>query len=458
MLSVDNLTKSPKKKGDFEINGVSYRKLRDTLQKNDRSAVKVLEISDENSTSTIQETTSAQNPSPKKWVLKKKFPNKKFPKENDLQFNQEREGIEKYHGVKTSTLERTDKKGNTNRYIIDRYFEGKNLFQYKAKNWFEKICICRAAAAFISIMHDNGDIHGDVTPSNFLFDSTGNFVVGIDFEFLHGKQFSGTLLYAPPEVVNVMRYPSRSSDVYELGKTFIEFLDIYVDSDMDQLKDKQKLTLDSTKIHNFSKLTDLEKKSLKTLLTQMTSDNITRRLFLTQVIEVLDTIIASHQKDYLSTIIKHFFEMAAFKEFIPTPPPIDKNEKIEKLKNLVKSIIGFLTPIAKYNNIALQALGDSQENIPVNYPITFYQLLVKINKSNYDDAFVNQVTYDLAEIFANFRTKKIFSTELLSQIGDFLQLPRDENKIDVITQNAAQPLEQLLEKGWEEEGNTCNIV
>ena len=80
----------------------------------------------------------------------------------------------------------------------------------------------------LDYIHSRNIIHGDLKPSNILFDNSGNIRL-VDFGLAAymdkdtSRRRSGTLEFAPPEIIKNGAF-SIQSDLYSLGLIFYEFL------------------------------------------------------------------------------------------------------------------------------------------------------------------------------------------------------------------------------------------
>ncbi len=115
--------------------------------------------------------------------------------------------------------------------IVEEFIAGETLSERKkllteteARKILLQIC------DGLKFLHGQGIIHRDIKPSNLILQSGGNIRL-IDFDaartFKAGQaedtKFLGTKGYAPPEQFGFGQTDSRS-DIYSLGKTFLELL------------------------------------------------------------------------------------------------------------------------------------------------------------------------------------------------------------------------------------------
>ena len=109
-------------------------------------------------------------------------------------------------------------------FIAGETLEGKILNEKAARQILLQLC------DGLKVLHAQGIIHRDIKPSNLILQSGGNIRL-IDFDaariFKQGQdedtRYLGTKGYAPPEQFGFGQ-TDRRSDIYSLGKTFLELL------------------------------------------------------------------------------------------------------------------------------------------------------------------------------------------------------------------------------------------
>jgi serine/threonine protein kinase len=101
-------------------------------------------------------------------------------------------------------------------------------------------------ASATSYLHDRGIAHGDLKPDNILLDAEGNPKL-IDLGYCHtvrvagDAEKSGTLHYAPPEILRTGPFDTQKADVWSLGIVLFTMVSgrfPYLASDDDELFDQ----------------------------------------------------------------------------------------------------------------------------------------------------------------------------------------------------------------------------
>ena len=104
--------------------------------------------------------------------------------------------------------------------IISDYAQGGSLAERMVRkyNWKKAIAIILKMAAGLDFAHKNNIVHGNVRPSNVLFDAEEEIKL-IDFGLPEHYDTPGKNWYQPPE-----RKQSRAGDIYSVGVIFHQML------------------------------------------------------------------------------------------------------------------------------------------------------------------------------------------------------------------------------------------
>ncbi len=126
-----------------------------------------------------------------------------------------------------------DAKGNLRRCLLMEYIDGYNLKYFidnRVMTLKEMILICIQLCEGLDFLHQNGVVHRDVKPANFLFSRDGKQVKIVDFGLSKSKsnwrtrwmkESGGTRLYMSPEQIKKKSLDARS-DIFSFGITMFE--------------------------------------------------------------------------------------------------------------------------------------------------------------------------------------------------------------------------------------------
>lgn len=116
--------------------------------------------------------------------------------------------------------------------FVMEYFEGKSLketLEQKKLNDEEIELILKQMIAALSYVHEEGLIHGNIKPSNFIFDNKGNlkltdFGISIHTSTENSEYTQtathinmGTPMYMSPEQIRSLKEVTKLTDIYSLG-------------------------------------------------------------------------------------------------------------------------------------------------------------------------------------------------------------------------------------------------
>lgn len=130
-------------------------------------------------------------------------------------------------------LTEEDRSGNLRRCLIMEYIDGPNLKKYiedRELTMKQMIDICVKLSQGLDFLHQNGIVHRDVKPGNFLFSRDGTQVKIVDFGLSKSttswrmrwiKESGGTRLYMSPEQLEKRALDARS-DIFSFGITMYE--------------------------------------------------------------------------------------------------------------------------------------------------------------------------------------------------------------------------------------------
>lgn len=126
-----------------------------------------------------------------------------------------------------------DREGNKRRCLVMEFIDGYDLKRHITERDLsikQMIDVMIKLAEGLDFLHQNGIVHRDVKPANFMFPRDGNSVKILDFglsEFSAGwrgrwmKKGGGTRLYMSPEQLRKKRIDQRS-DIFSFGITMYE--------------------------------------------------------------------------------------------------------------------------------------------------------------------------------------------------------------------------------------------
>ena len=126
-----------------------------------------------------------------------------------------------------------DAKGNLRRCLLMEYIDGYNLKYFidnRVMSLKDMVQICIQLCEGLDFLHQNGVVHRDVKPANFLFSRDGKQVKIVDFGLSKSKsswrtrwmkESGGTRLYMSPEQIRKKNLDARS-DIFSFGITMFE--------------------------------------------------------------------------------------------------------------------------------------------------------------------------------------------------------------------------------------------
>jgi serine/threonine-protein kinase len=126
-----------------------------------------------------------------------------------------------------------DAKGNLRRCLLMEYIDGYNLKYFidnRVMSLKDMIAISIQLCEGLDFLHQNGVVHRDVKPANFLFSKDGRQVKIVDFGLSKSKsswrtrwmkESGGTRLYMSPEQIKKKSLDARS-DIFSFGITMFE--------------------------------------------------------------------------------------------------------------------------------------------------------------------------------------------------------------------------------------------
>lgn len=128
--------------------------------------------------------------------------------------------------------ETVDRMGRTRRCIVMEFIDGYNLKKHIEERDLtipQMIDICIRLCHGLDYLHQNGIIHRDVKPANFLFSKDGKQVKIVDFGLSKTtdwtnwftKETGGTRIYMSPEQL-LKRSLDARSDIFSFGITMYE--------------------------------------------------------------------------------------------------------------------------------------------------------------------------------------------------------------------------------------------
>lgn len=131
-------------------------------------------------------------------------------------------------------VEQMDRHGESRRCLLMEYIDGHNLREFinnRSLSVAQMIRICIRLAKGLDFLHQNGVVHRDVKPENFLFSRDMSKVKIVDFGLSKsnsgwrarwGKERGGgTRRYMSPEQLGKKRLDARS-DIFSFGITMYE--------------------------------------------------------------------------------------------------------------------------------------------------------------------------------------------------------------------------------------------
>jgi eukaryotic-like serine/threonine-protein kinase len=128
-----------------------------------------------------------------------------------------------------------DRYGNMRRCLIMEYIDGHNLKKHiedRDLTMRQMTDVCIQLLHGLDFLHQNGIVHRDVKPGNFLFSRDGTKVKIVDFGLSKSttswrtrwmKESGGTRLYMSPEQLQKRKLDARS-DIFSFGITMYELL------------------------------------------------------------------------------------------------------------------------------------------------------------------------------------------------------------------------------------------
>lgn len=126
-----------------------------------------------------------------------------------------------------------DNEGNLRRCLLMEFVDGPNLKKHitdRDLSTKQMVDLCIRLCEGLDFLHQNGIVHRDVKPANFLFSRDGKQVKIIDFGLSKSnaswrtrwmRESGGTRLYMSPEQLRKKNLDSRS-DIFSFGITMYE--------------------------------------------------------------------------------------------------------------------------------------------------------------------------------------------------------------------------------------------
>jgi serine/threonine-protein kinase len=130
-------------------------------------------------------------------------------------------------------IEQEDRYGNVRRCLVMEYVDGHNLRKHindRDLSFKQMLSICIRLAQGLDFLHQNGRVHRDVKPENFLFSRDLSTVKIVDFGLSKSnadwrtrwiKERGGTRRYMSPEQLANKGLDARS-DIFSFGITMYE--------------------------------------------------------------------------------------------------------------------------------------------------------------------------------------------------------------------------------------------
>ncbi len=127
-----------------------------------------------------------------------------------------------------------DRMGNQRRCLLMEFIDGHNLKKHitdRDLTLRQMMDVCVKLSQGLDFLHQNGVVHRDVKPGNFLFSRDGTQVKIVDFGLSKSaaswrtrwmKESGGTRLYMSPEQLRKRQLDARS-DIFSFGITMFEF-------------------------------------------------------------------------------------------------------------------------------------------------------------------------------------------------------------------------------------------
>lgn len=142
------------------------------------------------------------------------------------------ENIVKMH---KEIVEQEDRGGNIRRCLVMEYIDGHNLrkhINHRDLTFPQMLEVCMKLCAGLDFLHQQGIVHRDVKPENFLFTRDLSSVKIVDFGLSKSsatwrtrwiKEGGGTRRYMSPEQLAKRKLDARS-DIFSFGITMYELL------------------------------------------------------------------------------------------------------------------------------------------------------------------------------------------------------------------------------------------